>query len=132
MRGYDLVALIFVRENSDPLTSLVKRIDKELVEVSAGRTGTKRGVFVVYCNSSPGINDQLKALVAQENLKQIVLCSTTAEGPKRYNIDTDAAMTVVIYDGKRTVTTNHALKPGELNETRVDAIVKGVADMLRK
>jgi hypothetical protein len=132
VRGYDLVALIFVRENNDPLTSLVKRIDKELLEVSAGRTGTNRGVFVIYCNSSPSINDQLKALVAQENLKQIVLFSTTAEGPKRYNLAKDADMTVVVYDGERTVTSNHALKPGELNEAKADAIVKSIVAMLRK
>lgn len=132
MRGYDLVALIFVREVNDPLTGLVKRIDQELGEVPTGRNGIKRGVFVIYCNNSPSINDQLKTLAARDSLKQIVLCSTSAEGPKRYNIAPSADMTVVVYDSNRKVTSNRVLKPGALNDAKTAEIVKEIRDMLRK
>jgi hypothetical protein len=131
VRGYDLVALIFVREVNDPLTSLVKRLDQEIVNAPAGKNGLKRGVFVIYCNDSPQMGDQLKALVAKENLTRIVLCSTSAEGPKRYAIAREADTTLVIYSPKRTVETNLVLKKGELSEAKADVIVKGIGEMLR-
>ena len=42
MGGYDLVALIFAREISDPLTSLVKKIDQRL-DAIAGKTARPPG-----------------------------------------------------------------------------------------
>lgn len=132
MRGYDLVALIFVREVNDPLTSLVKRLDTEIASAPAGKNGLKRGVFIIYCNDSPQMGDQLKALVAKENLQRVVLCSTSAEGPKRYAIAKEADTTLVIYNPKRTVETNLVLRKGELSEAKADVIVKGIGEMLRK
>ena len=60
MGGHDLVALIFAREVSDSLTSLVKTIDKQLQESTARRTGGNRlGVFVVVCSDDPGLKGDL-------------------------------------------------------------------------
>jgi hypothetical protein len=132
VRGYDLVALIFVREVNDPLTSLVKRLDKEMADAVPNPKGLKRGVFVIYCNDSPQMGDQLKALVAKETLQRIVLCSTNAEGPKRYTIAREADTTVVIYNPGRTVETNLVLKKGALTEAKADVIAKGISEMLRR
>lgn len=55
MGGYDLVALIFARDISDPLTSLVKAVDEQLDVAAASRRGpNKLGVFVVFLSDDPG------------------------------------------------------------------------------
>jgi hypothetical protein len=65
--GYDLVALIFAREVSDPLTSLVKQIDKQLEDRAAGRRGRDRhGVFVIFCNDDAGMPNS--SLTAQNRI----------------------------------------------------------------
>ena len=61
--------MIFAREVSGPLTSLVKQIDA----ATAKNSGQKMGSFVVFCSDAEGLEKQLKELVAKEKLKDIVL-----------------------------------------------------------
>jgi hypothetical protein len=74
VQGYDLVALIFAREVSDPLTGLVKTIDMQLGESGVRhKTGRKLGVFVVFCSDDPGLQPQLQNLITKEGIKNVVL-----------------------------------------------------------
>ena len=131
MSGYDLVALIFVHEISDSLTSLVKTIDKRLDAASVGRKDPDRlGVFVVFCNDDPGLNAKLKELTAKEGLKQVVLSTTTPGGPPRYRVAKEATQTVVIYNDGRKVAANWALRTGELNANKIDAIAEAISKVL--
>ena len=131
MGGYDLVALVFVREVSDPLTGLVKQIDQQLEEASARRPGPdKLGVFVIFCNDDPAMKDRLRELVARERLKHVVLCSADAQGPPRYKVAKEADYTVVIYKNSEDVASNFALRKGELNEERAKDIRKALAQVL--
>ncbi len=133
MDGYDLTALIFAREVSGPLTSLVKTIDKQLAEVSARhKRADKFGVFVVFCNDDAGMNQQLKDLSAKEKLKHVVLCTTRSSGPPRYQVAKEADLTVVVYANSEDVTANFPLKRGELNEDRSRAIIKALTQVLPK
>lgn len=133
MRGYNLVAVIFVREVDDHLTSLVKNIDRQLEAASPARPGhNKLGVFFVFCNDSPGLKQQLMELAAKEGLKQVVLATHDSAGPQRYRVAREADITAVIYrDG--AVAANIALRPGMLKEAdRAHAIFKAVGRVLPK
>jgi hypothetical protein len=128
---YDLVAMVFVRETSDALTSLVRKLDEQL-ERSAGKRPIPEGVFIIFDNQTPGFDVQLREMAARAGLKRVSLCIGTA--PKNYEVSPDADLTAVVYRlGKRRgepVTANFALRRGELDAAKADAIVKSLADQL--
>ena len=65
----------------------------------------------------------------------LIDCSTI-EVETAQAVAKDAAVTVVIYNmarrGQQKVTANFALRKGELNEAKADAIVKALSDVLPK
>ena len=133
MGGYDLVALIFAREVSDPLTSLVKTIDKQLQESSARRKGgNKLGVHVVFCSDDPNLQQQLQNLIAKEGLKNIVisLSANKSQGPPRYRVAREAELTVVVYEGRRRVAANFVLDSVDLTADRTSDIMKALRKVL--
>jgi hypothetical protein len=131
MPSQDLVALLFVRETSDPLTSLVKKIEHR-VESAAGKTPRPVGAYVIFVNNSDGLDKRLLGLAEKEGLKRVSLC--IGEPPRNYEIADEADLTVVIYTvGRRpqqTVTANFAFRKGELDEAQTDAIVKALSEVL--
>jgi hypothetical protein len=133
VRGYDLAALIFAREVSDPLTSLVKTIDKQLGESSARRRGgNKLGVFVVFCSDDSGLKQQLQNLIAKEGLKHIVLSISRhkAQGPPRYRVAREADLTVVVYENRDRVAANFVLDSDDLTADRTKDILKSLRKVL--
>jgi hypothetical protein len=130
-----MVALIFVRDLSDPLTSLVKKIDRELHVAAAKRTGDKNlGVFVIV-NPADGRAEQLKALAQKEGLQHVTLSVGTA--PQRYEVNKDADVTVATYTvawppRMQEVVGNFAFRPGELDQSQCDAILASLAKVLPK
>jgi hypothetical protein len=111
--------MIFAREISDPLTSLVKQIDA----ATAKHTDCRMGSFVVFLNDEEGFDKKLQALAKKEKLdKTPLMVMSNPTGPPGYDIAKDAAVTVVLYT-KRTVKVNHAYKKGELKSADVDKIV---------
>jgi hypothetical protein len=132
VKGYALTALIFVGEGGDPLTGLVKQIDKELDEESARRPGPKRqGVFVVFNSDDAGLKQKLRDLIDKEGLKQVVLCFGTSEGPAKYEVAEEAGLTVAIYQNG-LVRANFALRKGELTKDRAKEITKALTQVLPK
>ncbi len=117
--------MIFAREISDSLTSLVKKID----EATARNSSCKMGSFVVFCSDEEGLEKKLKALAEKEKLKKIVLAVDNLAGPKGYNVARDADVTVVLYT-KKNVKVNHAFKKGELKTADIDKIVSEISQIL--
>ena len=113
--------MIFAREVSDSLTSLVKQIDAE----TAKHTKEKMGSFVVFLTDDEKLSDRLEALAKKEGLKKCILSIDNPAGPPGYNVAKDADITVVLYN-KRTVVANHVFKKGGLND---GAITKIMADV---
>src|SRR5207244_3405483 len=114
---------------SDPLTSLVKAIDKQLAESSARRKGGNRlGVFVVFCSDAPGLQQQLQDLIAKEGLKHVVLSLSRnkAQGPPRYRVAREAELTVVVYEHRERVAANFVLDSEDLTPDRANDIVKSL------
>jgi hypothetical protein len=117
--------MIFAREVSDSLTSLVKLIDAATAENSKASMGS----FVVFLSDKEGLKDQLKSLATKENLKKTVLSIDNPAGPKGYGVAKEADVTVVLYN-KRTVKSNYAFKKGELNAAAVAQIVADIPKIL--
>src|SRR5947209_11583084 len=117
---------------SDPLTSLVKKIDQRLQ--TARKTGRPPGVYILFDSSAGGLDKQLRELAEKEKLTSVSLCIGTL--PRNYEVNKEADVTVVIYriGGRRQepVTANFAFRKGELDEAKADAIVKALSDILPK
>ena len=131
MQGYGLNAVIFAREISDPLTSLVKQMDRQLEE-AARRVGQEHvGVFVVFCINDPQLGQRLQALASKEGIKHVVLCATNAPDPPRYRLAGEADLTALIYQGRnRKVAANFALLKGQLDEKRTQDILESLSRVL--
>lgn len=117
--------MIFAREVSDNLTSLVKKIDA----ATASNKGAKMGSFVVFLSDDEALEAKLKTLAQKEGIKDCVLTIDNPAGPKGYNIAKDADVTVVLYKQKK-VAANHAFKKGELKAADVDKIVADVSKIV--
>jgi len=113
------------------LTGLVKRIDERL-EASAGKTARAPGVFIIFDSKAGGLEQRLRCIAETAGLKHVSLCIGAA--PADYQVAGAADLTAVIYTlGRRPeqhVTANFALRKGELNEARADAIVKALSQVL--
>jgi hypothetical protein len=113
--------MVFAREISGPLTSLVKKVN------------ATKGIesFVVFCNDSEGLEKDLKKLADKENLKTTILTVGPPAGPEKYKVAKDADVTVVLYT-KQTVVSNFAYKKGEFNSAAVEKIVADIPKILKK
>jgi hypothetical protein len=117
--------MIFAREITGPLTSLVKKIDEATVK----NGDCNMAAFVVFCRDEDGLEKKLKDLASKQKLQHTVLTIDNPAGPRGYNISKEADVTVVLYRDK-TVKVNRAFKKGELKETEVDKLVAEVAKIL--
>lgn len=119
--------MIFAREVSDPLTSLVKQLDA----VTGKNQAADMGSFVVFCSDAEPLEKQLKQLGAKEQLKHIILSIDNPAGPEGYNVAKEADVTVVLYR-EHKVLANHAFKKGELTAKGIEKILADVPKILPK
>jgi hypothetical protein len=116
--------MVFAREISDPLTSLVKKVNEVNDE-----QGSKMGSFVVFLSDDEAIKDKLKDLAKKEKWDKTALMIANPSGPPDYDINKKADITVILYVGKK-VKSNHAYKKGEFKAEDIDAIVKDLPKIL--
>src|SRR5215831_5524772 len=107
--------MIFAREASDSLTSLVKKLDKLVADNKANKMGS----FVVFCSDASGLEGQLKDLIAKEKIENVVLSIDNPAGPAPYKVAKEADITVVLYT-KSKVVANYAYKKGGLTDKEID------------
>jgi hypothetical protein len=118
--------MIFAREISDDLTSLVKKIDAATSKNSKARMGS----FVVVCNDDEKTEDQLKALAKKEGLKKTILSMVEKKsGPNGYKLDPKADITVVLYTKHKTKA-QFAYAKGEMKSKDIDAIMESLPKIL--
>src|SRR5262249_48788857 len=118
--------MIFAREVSDNLTSLVKKLDKAAAD-SKGKMGT----FVVFCNDDEKLEEKLKDLAKKEKINNCILTIDTKKAGPYDNFDKDADVTVMLYVGRK-VKVNHTFKKGEMKDKDVETIVKDLDQILSK
>ena len=117
--------MIFAREVSDSLTSLVKKIDDATVK----NKKAKMGSFVVFCSDEDDLKDKLKGLAEKQHLEKIILTIDKPDGPPAYKVAKDADVTVILYN-QRKVEANHTFKKGELDAKAIEAIMADVPKIL--
>ena len=118
--------MIFAREISDNLTSLVKKIDAATAKNSKSRMGS----FVVVCNDDEKTEDKLKELAKKEGLKKTILTMVDKKaGPSGYELDEKADITVVLYSKKNTKA-QFAYAKGEMKAKDIDAIMEALPKFL--
>src|ERR1051326_8672090 len=110
--------MIFAREISDPLTSLVKKIDAATVQ----NNSCSMGSFVVFLSDDESLEKKLKELNTTAHLSKTVLTIDNPAGPNGYHVSKDADVVVVLYSQKN-VKANFAFKKGDLKEQDIDKIL---------
>jgi hypothetical protein len=116
--------VIFTREINDPLTSLVKKVDAANQE-----QGKKMGSFVVMLSDDEEMEKKLKDLAKKEKLEKTALTLDNPSGPSNYDINKKAAVTVLLYVGKK-VKVNRAYEKGAFKDADVEAIIKDLPKIL--
>ena len=115
------------------MTSLVKKIDQRM-DAAAGKTPRSLGAYVIFVSNADGLDRRLREMAEKEPLKRVSL--SIGAPPKNYEVADEADVTVVVYNpGRRSqqsVTANFALRKGELDEAKIDAIAKALSDVLPK
>jgi hypothetical protein len=119
---------------SEPLTSLVKKIDQRVNEAAGVRqSGPELGTYVIFVNNADGLECDLDEMARNESLKRVSLGIGAV--PADYNIAKEADLTVVIYEvGRRgnSVSANFALRMEECDEKQVEAIIAALSKVLPK
>jgi hypothetical protein len=123
--GPNPVAMVFAREVTPAVVSLIKKIDAATVV----HQDVKMGSFVVFLNDEEGLAAQLKQLAAREKISEMILSVDSPTGPPSYKVAKDADVTVVLYT-HHTVRANHAFRRGELDEKAIAAVVADIAKIL--
>ncbi len=116
-----------VREITDELTSLVKKLDKAV----ESNKGDKMAAFVVVLSDDPDEAEaKLKKIAEKEKIKNVPLTVFEgASGPKNYKISKDADVTVMMWV-KHKVKVNHAFAKGSLKEKQIEQVVADVKKIL--
>jgi hypothetical protein len=123
--GTNPVVMIFAREASEPLTTLIKKVDA----ATAQHEDAHMGSFVVFLSESKELPDQLKEMADKEGLKKCVLSVMEPQGPKPYKVSPEADVTVVLYTNHE-VKANYAFPKGGLKEENIDKILSDVSKIL--
>ena len=116
--------MIFAREVSDNLTSLVKKLDKAFTDNKAmGQP------FVVFCgNSDEKLEGQLKELAKKEKLTKLVLTIDDRKAGPYDNFAAEADVTVMLYVSRKGKV-NRTFKKGELDAKNVDKVIEDLKEI---
>jgi hypothetical protein len=117
--------VIFAREISKPVTSLVKKIDAATAKNSEARMAS----FAVFLSDEEGLDKKLKDWADKEKINKTALTIDNPAGPSDYKIDKDADVTVLLYVRKH-VKVNYAFKKGDLKGKDIEKIVGDLSKIL--
>jgi hypothetical protein len=115
--------VVFAREISEPVTSLVKKIDAATGKHSAMAS------FAVFLSDQEGLDKKLKEFADKESIKKTALTIDNPAGPGPYKIAKDADVTVLLYV-KKNVKANYAFKKGEMKGQDIDKILGDLSKIL--
>jgi hypothetical protein len=118
------VVCVFARKTSEPLTSLVKQIDKKI-----GENGNFKSFVVITTAEKDPTESNLKMLAKDAGIKYVPLTIYGEPGgPPDYELAKAADITVLMWKRSK-VKVNHAYK-GELTDKNVATIVTDISKVL--
>jgi hypothetical protein len=122
--GLDPVVLVFAHDGNKPLERLLQRLDAAVEK----HQGTRLHAAAVLLNEDYAKEDPRRKLIAdaeqfaaQAGLKRVGVAVYDADGPKDYNLNRDAGVTVLLYR-KHKVLANYAFPKDGLKDADVSAI----------
>jgi len=115
--------MVFARENSDGLTSLVKGLNKATDNKSLNS-------FVCFLSDDEGLQEKLEKFAESNNIKKTILAIDNVTGPKAYKVAKEADVTVVFYNNRK-VEYNVAFKKGELNGAAVEKVLSNLSKITK-
>ena len=125
--GGNPVAVVFAREATPAGAQLLKQLDV----ATEKNSGKSMGSYAVFCSDKEGLADVLKDVAKKQGLSKLVLSIDNPQGPEKYKIAKDAAVTVLLYKDF-TVQANHAFRASnELNEKAINDIVSDVSKIVK-
>jgi hypothetical protein len=115
---------VFARKTTEPLTGLVKQIDKKI-----GEDNKLKAFVVVLSGDAEESAKELEMLAKDAGIESVPLTVFDGpSGPEHYQVARDADVTVLMWrNGK--VEVNHAYK-GELTDKDVRAVVADIPKIL--
>ena len=125
--GLNPVAMIFARDVSEPLVSLIKQLDAQV----AKNKKFDMGCFVVFLGDQEALKPKLAEVAKKQQLKHVILAIDRPAGPDGFNVSKDAEVTVVLYE-RHTVAANHAFAKDKLTDKSVESILADVPKILKK
>jgi hypothetical protein len=125
--GSNPVVMIFAREPNAQLGKLIKKVDA----ACTAHSKEKLNSFVVFCTKDEEAETKAKKCAKDCDLKKVVLSIDNPSGPKDYNFNEKADVTVILYVD-RNVKANYTFKKDEMKDKDVDAIVKDLSKILPK
>jgi hypothetical protein len=125
--GTNPVAMVFARDLSEPVVSLIKKLD----EATDKNGDCRMGSFVVFLGDREALEKNLKELARKQRLKHTVLAIDEPAGPEEYNVAAKAAVTVVLYTDV-TVKANYAFRKGEMTDKDVAKVLDDLPKILPK
>jgi hypothetical protein len=118
------VVCVFARKTSEPLASLVKKIDERI-----GENSKLKAFVVITPKKGEHPADELKTLATTAEIKHVPLTiGESPNGPPDYEVARDADVTVLMWQHHK-VKVNHAFK-GELTDENVSTIVDDIPKVL--
>lgn len=111
--------MVFAREISDGLTSLVKGLNEKTKNPSLNS-------FVVILSDEEGMQEKLEKYVKDNSIDKTIFSLDNVTGPKPYKIAKDAEVTVVFYNSRK-VEYNQAFKKGELNSRAAEKVLSNLS-----
>ena len=115
---------VFARKTSEPLASLVKKIDEKIGEVDKLKSFV---VIVPKAGDTPA--EALRKLAKEAGIRHVPLTiGEGPDGPPDYEIARDADLTILMWKGHK-VKVNRAYK-GELTDKDVRAVVTDISKVL--
>jgi hypothetical protein len=118
------VVCVFARKTSEPLTSLVKQIDKK-IDADAKLKG-----FVVLMSGEDKAADELRKLAKDAGIQHVPLTlHQDPGGLPEHDISRDADLTVLMWKGHKVVV--NLAYTGTLTDKEVQAILADVPKVLK-
>lgn len=125
--GLNPVTMIFAREVSEPLVSLIAKLDAQ----AAKHRDQELGCFVVFLGEQEKLRPKLAEIAKKQQLKHVILAIDAAAGPDGFKVARDADVTVSLYR-KHVVRANHAFAKDTLTVKSADAILADLPKILTK
>jgi predicted protein tyrosine phosphatase len=118
------VVCVFARKTSEPLTSLVKQIDRKI-----GENNRLKSFVVITTQQKDATAEELKKLAQDAKIQHVPLTMFGEPGgPPDYELARNADITVLMWK-EHKVKVNHAFR-GELTDQDIRSIVADIPQVL--